>query len=120
MAWEECCFAFTVSDFGIPPQDGETDLQANLRHFGVPDAESAFKKLKFKEIHFEENEYSSRFAILLVETVTGDMINVIVKNGEIIDFSEDGAYLSWFEEDAKYAHKQRQTTLSKIAQSRNR
>lgn len=49
----------------------------------------------------------------LIKTAVGDLINVIVKNGEVVDFAENGAYLGGFEDDDRYAHKQRQATLKK-------
>ena len=43
MLWEECVFAFTVSDYGFEPNEGETDLEANLKGFEISDFQIEMK-----------------------------------------------------------------------------
>ncbi|MEL6638556.1 MAG: hypothetical protein AAFW73_22935 [Bacteroidota bacterium] len=39
------------------------------------------------------------------------MISIIIKNGKVIDYDEDGTYLGWFEADERHAHHGRLKTL---------
>jgi hypothetical protein len=64
MLWEECVFAFTVSDYGFEPDEGETHLEAHFKGFEISNKEDAFNKSKIQEIHIaqENDELSGRYA----------------------------------------------------------
>ena len=40
-----------------------------------------------------------------------NLISIIVKNGKIIYYDDDGTYLGWFENDEQYAHNKRSKIL---------
>lgn len=113
MLWEECNFAFTVADYGFVPKENETHLEAHLNGFGILSKEDAYSKSKIKEIHIaqENDELNGRYAEIKVNSASDNLISVIVKNGKIIDFDDDGTYLGWFEKDEQHAQKAREKTL---------
>jgi len=106
MLWEAANFAFQVADYGVDPEEGETSLDAHLREFGITNAEEAFAKSCIKAIHVTDG-FSSRFAEVKVATGAENLISIIVKDGRIIDWDEDGTYLGWFDEDEQAAAKKR-------------
>ncbi len=112
MLWEECNFAFTVADYGFEPKDGETHLQAHLKGFGILNKEDAYAKSKIQEVNIaqENDRLSGRYAEIKIQSASDNLISVIVKNGKLIDFDDDGTYLGWFEEDERYAKKMRDKT----------
>ncbi|MFL5746788.1 MAG: hypothetical protein ACJ751_19075 [Niastella sp.] len=111
LLWEECLFAFHVADYGVEQMEGESHVEAHLREFEISNAEDAFSKSTIREIHVSD-EFKNRYAEIKVETGSNNYISLIVKNGQIIDFGDDGVHLGWFEEDALYLHKKRQKILA--------
>lgn len=111
LLWEECLFAFHVADYGVEPMEGESHVDAHLREFEISNAEDAFSKSTIKEIHISD-EFKNRYAEIKVETGSNNYISLVVKNGRIIDFGDDGVHLGWFEEDESYLHKKRQKILA--------
>ncbi len=113
MLWEECYFAFSVTDYGCEPIAGETDLEANFREFGISNKEDAYSKSEIIEIQIaqEYDTYSGRYAEIKINSASDNLISIIVKNGKIIDFDDDGTNLGSFEEDEQYAKKAREKTL---------
>jgi len=111
LLWEECLFAFHVADYGVEPMEGESHVEAHLREFEISNAEDAFAKSSIKEIHIAD-KFKNRYAEIKADTGSNNYISLIVKNGHIIDFGDDGVYLGWFEEDDLYLHKKRQQILS--------
>jgi hypothetical protein len=109
--WEECRFAFHVADYGVEPMEGESHVEAHLREFEISNAEDAFSKSSIKEIHISDN-FKNRYAEIKIETCSDNYISLIVKNGHIIDFGDDGVFLGWFEEDEVYLHKKRQQIMA--------
>jgi hypothetical protein len=108
--WEECLFAFHVADYGVERMEGESHVEAHLREFEISNAEDAFAKSSIREIHVSD-EFKNRYAEIKIETCSNNYISLIVKNGHIIDFGDDGVFLGWFEEDELYLHKKRQQLL---------
>jgi hypothetical protein len=111
LLWEECLFAFHVADYGVEPMEGESHVDAHLREFEIGNAEDAFAKSNIKEIHVSD-EFTNRYAEIKTETGSDNYISLIVKNGRIIDFGDDGVFLGWFEEDDLYLHKKRQQLMA--------
>ncbi|MDJ1471152.1 hypothetical protein [Xanthocytophaga flava] len=113
LLWEECLFAFQVADYGVDILEGETTLQAHLREFEVANAEDAYQKSEVEEIHIssENDSFEGRYAEIKISTASYNYISMIVKNGQIIDFDDDGTYIGWFEQDEQNAHKKRSKTL---------
>lgn len=111
LLWEECNFAFEVTWYGVVVLPGETALQAHLREFEVPDAEAALRQSKLQEIQIFEG-FAARYAKIKVRTTSESLIGLIVRNGRIIDFDDDGTHLGAFEEDEQHAHKKRQMVLA--------
>jgi hypothetical protein len=109
MLWDEVQFTFAITDYGVEEQPGETTLQANLRDFEVTGAADALARAFVKKIYISV-DFDSRFAIILVDTVTDNLINIIVKNGRIIDWGYDGVHLGWFEKDEQKCAKDRART----------
>jgi len=111
LLWEECMFSFHVTDYGIEAQPGETPLQAYLRTFALKGPEDAYAQAEIAQIHVVD-EGAGRFAEIKVRTACETYISLIVRNGRIIDFDDDGAYLPAFDEDEQHAHRQRQKVLA--------
>ena len=113
LLWEECNFAFTISDYGFEAKNGESHLQAHLDGFGISGKEDAYSKSGIKEIHIaqENDKLNGRYAEIKIDSASDNLISVIVKNGRIIDFDDDGTYLGWFEKDEQHAKKLREKTL---------
>lgn len=113
MLWEECHFAFTVADYGYEPKEGETHLEAHLNGFGIFNKEDAYSKSEIKEIHIaqENDQLDGRYAEIKINSASDNLISIIVKNGNIIDFDDDGTYLGSFEKDEQHAKKVREKTL---------
>ncbi len=113
MLWEECNFAFTVSDYGFEPEGDETHLQAHLNGFGILDKDDAYAKSEIKEIHIhqEYDELNGRYAEIKINTASENLISIIVKNGRIIDFDDD-CTLSVFDNDEQTARKRRNEILN--------
>lgn len=110
MLWDEANFAFQVADYGVEPEGDETPLQAHLREFGVATPEDAYERSTVREVHIFD-EFIGRFAEIKVDTAAENRISIIVKNGRIIDWDDDGTHLGWFDEDEQTAAKKRQKVL---------
>lgn len=110
LLWEECRFSFQVADYGVDALPGESSLDAHLREFGVAGSADALAKARLREIHIDDG-FAARFARLQYHTVAENLVSVIVKDGRVVDYDEDGTYLRWFEQDERYAHKRRQKVL---------
>ena len=108
--WEEANFAFQVADYGVEAQPGETGLQAHLRDFGILNADDALAKSRVREVHVTDG-FSSCYAELKVNTGSDNYVSIVVKDGRIVDFDDDGTHLGWFDEDERHAHKKRQDVL---------
>lgn len=110
LLWEECNFAFQVTDYGVTPEPGETPQQAALREFGLSDPDEALRQSDVKEIHVVD-EFIGRYAEIKVSTGSESYISLIVKDGRIIDFDDNGAYLGEFDEVEQCAHEKRRRLL---------
>jgi hypothetical protein len=110
MLWDEANFSFQVADYGVEPEDGETSLEAHLREFGITDPEAAYAKSRINAIHIND-EFAARFAEVKIATGAETLISIIIKDGRIIDWDDDGTYLRWFEEDEQAAEKKRAKVL---------
>jgi len=113
LLWEECHFTFTVADYGCEPKEGETVSEAHFREFELSNAEDAYRKCNIKgiQIHYESDELEGRYAEIKIDTATDNLISVIVKNGKVIDYDDDGTFLGWFETDEQHAHNSRRKVL---------
>lgn len=113
LLWEECNFSFTVSDYGCEPIDEETVKQAHFREFELNNEQDAFDKCVIKgvQIHYESDKLEARYAEIKIDTATDNLISLIVKNGKIIDYDDDGTFLGWFEKDEEHAHNKRMKVM---------
>ncbi|MBS8121510.1 hypothetical protein [Candidatus Vampirococcus lugosii] len=113
MLWEECQFSFTIGDYGCELKEGETNLDTNLKHFGVLNKEDSYLKSKIKEIHIcEENDIlNGCYSEIKIDSISDNLISIIIKNGKIIDFDYNGTYLGWFDKDEQYAKNARARVL---------
>ncbi|QWP74988.1 hypothetical protein J5226_15180 [Lysobacter sp. K5869] len=111
LLWEECLFSFQVADYGVDALPGESSLDAHLREFGVSGPADALAKARLREIQVDDG-FAARFARLQYLTVADNLVSVIVKDGRVIDYDDDGTYLRWFEQDERYAHRRRQKVLA--------
>ncbi len=109
LLWEEANFSFTVGDYGCVPENNETSKEAHFREFGLKTKQDCFDKCRVLkvQIDYESDEYMGRYAEIKIDTATDNLISIIVKNGKIIDYDDDGTYLGWFESDEQYAHNKR-------------
>lgn len=117
LLWEECIFAFQVADYGCVPNEGETHLQAHLREFGIENREDAYQKSELSkmeiQIHCDSDNFTARYAEIKINSASDNLISIIVKNGEIIDFDDNGTYLAQFEDESTFARVKRNQVLSK-------
>ena len=113
LLWEEFVFSFVVTDYGVVQNPGESAFEAYQREFEVRNRDDAWMKshLYDVDISAEMEELESRYAVLCVDAATDNYLNVIVKDGRIVDLDDDGTVLSWFEADATAAQKKRQNIL---------
>ena len=113
LLWEEADFSFTVADYGCVPQSDETPKEAHFREFGLSNKDDCYAKCQVKgvQIAYESEQYNGRYAEIKIDTATDNLISIIVKNGKIIDYDDDGTYLGWFENDEQYAHNKRSKLL---------
>jgi len=113
LLWEECLFSFQVADYGVTQMEGETLLAAQLREFEISNEEDAFSKSRIEtiQVHYENDEFAGRYAEIKVESAANNYISLIVKDGHIVDFDDDGTHLGWFDEDPQYAKKKRDKFL---------
>lgn len=118
LLWEECLFAFQVADYGCIPNNGETHLQAHLREFGIENREDAYQKSELVkmeiQIHCDSDNLAARYAEIKINSASDNLISIIVKNGEIIDFDDNGTYLGQFEDESTFARVKRNNVLSRI------
>lgn len=110
LLWEECNFAFQVTDYGVEPEEGESSLAAHLREFGISGPDAAFDRSEFREIHIRGG-FAGRYAVIKVTTGSENSVGVIVKNGRIVDFDDDGTHLGWFDADEQHARHKRKKLL---------
>lgn len=110
LLWEECNFAFEVTDYGVERDEGESSLAAHLRSFGLEGPDDALEQGEFREIHVFEG-FAGRYAAIKVDTGSENRISIIVKNGQIVDFDYDGTHLGWFDADERHAHHKRKKVL---------
>jgi hypothetical protein len=110
LLWEEFHFSFRVSDYGFEPNEGETDLEAHYREMEVIENEDLLAKSTIKciQINFDNDKFEGRYAEIIIDTPSDNLISIVVKNGEIIDFGSNGLYIGWFEKDDKYLQNKRQ------------
>ena len=111
LLWDEANFAFQVADYGVEAEDCETPLAAHLREFGIASPDDAYRKSSLREIHVVD-DFDGRFAELKFDTGAENRIGIIVRNGAIIDWDEDGTYLGWFDEDEQAAARKRARILA--------
>jgi len=110
LLWEECNFAFEVADYGVESDEGESSLEAHLRAFGLSGPDDAFDHSEFREIQISDG-FAGRYAVIKVNTGSENYISIIVKNGRIVDFDDDGTHLGWFDDDEQHAHRRRKRLL---------
>lgn len=111
MLWDEANFAFQVADYGVEVLDEETQLEAHLREFGISGPDDAYAKSTVRGVHVREG-FEARFAELKINTGAENLIGIIVKDGRIIDWDDDGTHLGWFDEDEQTAAKKRAKVLA--------
>jgi hypothetical protein len=94
----ECC---EYISYGFDILEGETEQVANLRTFGIKTPEDAFSKANLVQVSIEEDSPSKhRFVRMLFypEWETEHGCELILKNGELLDFCGEGnSYLGQFE-----------------------
>ncbi|WP_291869391.1 hypothetical protein [Maribacter sp.] len=111
--YEECLFAFQVADYGCEAQEGETHLEAHLREFEIFNKEDAYLKSEIQAVHInqEYDELNGTYSEIKINSASDNLISVIVKNGKIIDYGDDGVTLSVFDTDEQIARKRRKEVL---------
>ncbi|WP_289039625.1 hypothetical protein [uncultured Zobellia sp.] len=89
-------------------------MQAHLNGFGILNNEDAYSKSEIKEIHIqqENDELSGRYAEIKINSASDNLISLIIKNGKIIDFAEDGAYLGAYDKDEHFPKETRAKILN--------
>lgn len=114
LLWEECIFAFTVADYGVELLEGEDPVQAHLRAFEITDKATAYQWSTLQEVHIrsEMDELQGRYTELKINSSAYNYISIIIKNGAIVDFDDDGTEISSFELQDNYAQQQRAQTLA--------
>jgi len=114
LLYEECLFSFQVADYGCEPKEGETDLEAHLREFEIHSKEDAYEKSTIKQINIQQDydALNGNYSEIKMMAPTDELVSIIIKNGEIIDFDYDGCTLSVFDDDEQAAKKNREKVLN--------
>ncbi|PPJ44479.1 hypothetical protein C0075_26385, partial [Rhizobium sp. KAs_5_22] len=92
LLWEECRFAFETGDYGIDVRPEETRVDAHLRAFELAGPRDALRKAQLLQVYIHDDSVS-RFVCLETDTVSGNRICVIIKNGRIVDFDDSATLL---------------------------
>lgn len=101
LLYAHCKMCCENVSYGFDVLDGETETEANLREFGVTNETTAFEKSCLDHIVIEENDLKNRYVTIVFYPEWEDEhgCELILKNGELLDFSgENGTYLLQFEE----------------------
>lgn len=116
LIWEECIFAFQVADYGCVSNEGETHLQAHLREFELLDREDAYRQSELigVKLNDENDNLLGRYAQININSASNNLISIIIKNGVIIDFDDNGTDIAKFEDKSTFARVQRNLVLSKM------
>lgn len=114
LIWEECLFSFEVGDYGFTPENGETHVEAHLRGMEISNKEDAITKSIFRDIviHNENDKFKGRYAEISIDSASDNLISIIIKDGRIIDFDENGCYLGAFDKDELFAKRHRTAVLN--------
>ena len=113
LLWEDCLFSFATTDYGYIRKPDEPDEEALLNTFGIQSRDDIYSPSMIDciQIPADEGEFTSRFALIIIDSVTDHLLCIIIKNGKIIDYDEAGTFLGWFEKDEQYAHHAREKCL---------
>jgi len=60
----------------------------------------------------EYDELKGRYSEIKIDTASDNLISVIIKNGKIIDYDDDGATLHAFDDEEQSARKARSKVLN--------
>lgn len=103
LLYQHCLSCCENISYGFSPKDGETEMQANLREFGVKDAPSAFAKAQLDHVIIEEDPMRTNRFVKLVfypEWEQEHGCELILKNGVLLDhYGECDTYLGQFDYD---------------------
>lgn len=105
LLWDHPRFTFHVADYGVQPREGEDTITAHLRDFEVPTPDAVLAATTPRSLHiFEEHDgLSHRLATLTMEAVTGDLIDVVIRDGVFVGVDDNGINLSDYEDNPTYA-----------------
>lgn len=114
LLWEEAVFSFSVGDYGVEARKGESQLDAHLREFALANAQDALKKCTVRAVQIlqENDELKGVYAEINIESATDNSISIIVKDGQIVDFDDDGCDLEECDENPRAAHDMRTKVLA--------
>jgi len=98
LLFADCKDKFESVSFGFDLLEGETDTEANHREFGVFTPADALAKSELKYVHVEGEKFPNRYFSIVFEAPWGDLEHIVVRNGRLLTFYEDGVYFGQFEE----------------------
>lgn len=114
LLWEEAHFSFTVADYGVEALAGESHLEAHLRDFGLSGPSDALAKATVRavQINHKNDACEGVYALIQISAATDNYISVIVKDGEIVDYDDDGCWVAGFDANPRAAHDARAKVMS--------
>lgn len=101
--WEGCQECCESSSYGFEVSKGQSETEANHAGFGVFNEEDAYAKshLTYLQICEEDQELQGNYGHIHFDNEWESHGTVIVmKNGQLIGYGEDGLYVGAYEDDA--------------------
>lgn len=98
--WENCKLCCEVASYGFEVNEGEDETEVNHRGFGVFNGEDAYRKssLRYVSIHEEDEEFKGNYGQITFDNEwEGHLCVVVMKDGEIVGWGEDGLHVGEFE-----------------------
>ncbi|MEM6764053.1 MAG: hypothetical protein AAF655_03980 [Bacteroidota bacterium] len=101
LLYKHCVACCENISYGFDPLEGESEMQANLREFGINNEEDAFEKISLNHVVIEENKLRNNRFVRLVfypEWENEHGCELILRNGELLDhYGEIDTYLGQFD-----------------------
>lgn len=97
LLFADCKDTFEKVSFGVDALEGETEAEANHRDFAILTPADALAKFELQYVHVDGEKFPNRYFSIVFEAPWGDLEHIIVRNGRLLTFYEDGVYFGQFE-----------------------
>lgn len=102
LLYKHCVESCENISYGFDILDGETEIEASMREFGIENELTAFEKANLGHISIEEDELRKNRFVTIVFYPAWEAEHgcaLILKNGDLLDFyGECGIYLGQFDD----------------------